>query len=81
VIIWVGGIGFTSAVESVADLRAQAHSLRGVKPLPDWLFDVLDNLEAQEAEYPAEFTRTSICKWNLINAASASLTNNKPLCT
>jgi hypothetical protein len=62
VIIWVGGIGFTGDVKSVADLRAQAHSLRGAKPLPDWLFEVLDNLEAQEAEYPAEFIRTSICK-------------------
>jgi hypothetical protein len=49
-----GGQGFTDKIESVADLRAHAKSIQGLKPIPSWLFSVLDNLEEEIADHPDE---------------------------
>jgi hypothetical protein len=74
VYIALGGVGFTGHAESVAELRAHAASLRGVKPLPSWLFSVLDNLEAQEAEHPTEYSHLSICEAHDIHTWRTKLT-------
>jgi hypothetical protein len=49
-----GGQGFTNKIESVADLRAHAKAIQGLKPIPSWLFSVLDNIEEQVSEHPGE---------------------------
>jgi hypothetical protein len=51
-----GGVDCTSDINSVAELRAQIQTIRGLKPIPSWMFSILDNLEAQEAEHPGHYT-------------------------
>jgi hypothetical protein len=54
VMISAGGAGFKGKIESAAELRAYAQSIRSLKPLPSWVFEVLENLETQETNHPDE---------------------------
>jgi hypothetical protein len=69
--VLAGGAGFTGSIESIAELRAHAQAIRGLKPLPAWVFGVLDKLEEQEAECPAKYTTGNICT-SRSSAAGAS---------
>jgi hypothetical protein len=47
-----GGPGWTGHVESIADLRAHCKDMRGIKPIPEWVYKVLDNIEEDELSNP-----------------------------
>jgi 2-polyprenyl-6-methoxyphenol hydroxylase-like FAD-dependent oxidoreductase len=61
VYVLAGGAGFTGSIESVAELRAHVQAIRGPKPLPAWVFVVIDKLEEQDAEFPAKYSTANIC--------------------
>jgi hypothetical protein len=62
VLVLAGGAGFSASIECVTDLRVHAQNIRGIKPLPPWLFSVLDNLEAQGVDYPGKYSKSNICE-------------------
>jgi hypothetical protein len=49
VYVLAGGAGLTGSIQSVAELRAHMQAIRGPKPLPAWVFTVMDKLEEQDA--------------------------------
>jgi hypothetical protein len=62
VLLLAGGAGFSGSIESVSELRAHAQTIRGLKPLPPWLFSVIDNLETQEMDRAGKYMTSNICK-------------------
>jgi hypothetical protein len=62
VLMLAGGAGFSGSIESVAELRVHTQAIRGLKPLPQWLFAVIDNLDAQEQEFPGKYMANSTSK-------------------
>jgi hypothetical protein len=81
VLALAGGAGFSGSIESVAELRVHAQAMRGIKPLPAWLFSVLDNLEAQESDYPGKYSKANICKSAFHDKPRHVLTVDQRQCT
>lgn len=54
-----GGFGFDESIESVADIRRFAGSLKQLAPQPAWVSSMLDYLEG-EPSTTARFVRSSV---------------------